>query len=122
MNNDEKSRELLEALSEYVRKCNEENAAKDKKERSVLPNVCGYCRYMNIGRDELFSILEGDRVTADRISTVLEDALINSGSSSGDHMHCMRLIEALRGEENEEEGDNGAGITVIFPHPDGEDT
>lgn len=117
---DKKGDALLLALSEYISKCSEENSRKEKKEKGILPNVCGYCSYMNIGKEELCSLLSDDGVTADRISTVLEDALINSESSAGSFTHCMKMIQRLRGEDGGAEEREG-NITVIFAHPDGEE-
>jgi len=115
MTTDEKSKALLSALCEYIEKCKGENESKDKREKKTIPNVCGYCRHMSIGKDELLRRLSGNGDLADRISTVLEDSVINSDPSAGTLAHCIKLTEALRGEKSD-----GGDLTVIFPHSDGE--
>ena len=116
MNTDENGSMLLSALGEYISKCNTERETRDKKDKPPVPNVCGYCRHMLIGKEELARKLSGERELADRISTVLEDAVINSDTSAGTLSHCVKLLEMLRGGNEGKEG-----LTVIFPHPDGEE-
>jgi len=117
VNTDEKGKELLSSLREYISKCNREREQKDKREKPPIPNVCGYCRYMMIGKEELAKLLLGEEELADRITTVLEDAVINSDPSAGTLSHCVELLESLRGNASGE----GGGLTVIFPHADGEE-
>lgn len=116
MTKDPKSRALLSALQKYIESCRLDNEAKDKREKRTIPNVCGLCRHMKIGKNELLRRVSNDPQLADRISTVLEDSVINSDPTAGTLSHCIKLIDTLRDGED----DVPSPLTVIFEHPDGE--
>lgn len=118
MTKDPKSRALLSALQKYIESCKIDNETKDKREKRTIPNVCGLCRHMKIGKNELLRRVANDPKLADRISTVLEDSVINSDPTAGTLSHCIKLIDSLRDGED----DISHPLTVIFEHPDGEET
>ena len=110
---DERSKQLISALREYIEKCNADKER--RKDKGPFPNVCGYCRYMGIGINKLSGELKEEEALSDRIATVLEDAVINSDPSAGVLSHCIRLVDRIRTGKEED------GITVIFSHGDGEE-
>ena len=60
------------------------NQKKEKKQeiqKGSFPNLAGFCRYLNVGTDELEHVAEDYPSQYGRILAVLEDEALNSGLS-----------------------------------------
>lgn len=110
-----KEKNTLMALESYVESCNVGG-----KGAKRIPNLCGLCRYMGIGKREMMSILSGSEELADRIFTVLEDEAVNSGATGTAYTQQLHNLSEFRAEVFGDEN-AGEGITAIFGHPDGEE-
>lgn len=111
-----KEKRIIEALGEYVDEC----CAGGKGARRI-PNVCGLCRYIGIGKQEMLSLLSRRAGLADLVFTVLEDEAVNSGATGTAYTQQFHILNEIRDEVFGERKD-GEGITAIFGHPDGEDS
>ena len=145
MEKDIKTQRLYHALAEYIRRCNEKDAAepadkdtnapRTKKDGAPLsradelslgaissdgeksfPNVCGFCRFIGKGTRELIETLSGDKETADRILTVFEDEAFRSGASSAVMTQYLKLLDELRELSRLCRAEESTHISVIFPH------
>ena len=110
-----KEKRAIEALDCYIESCNA--GGKGSKR---IPNLCGLCRHMGIGKREMMALLAGSEKLADRIFTVLEDEAVNSGASGTAYTQQFHILDGIRAEIFGD-GSSGEGITAIFGHPDGEE-
>lgn len=110
-----KEKRIIEALDEYVEGC-----AAGGKSTKRIPNVCGLCRHLGIGKRELLSMLEESEELADLVFTVLEDEAVNSGATGTAYTQQFHILDGMRNEIFGGNSDN-EGITAIFGHPDGEE-
>lgn len=110
-----KEKRTLEALERYIESCN--SGGKGTKR---IPNLCGLCRHIGIGKRKMMSILSESDELADRIFTVLEDEAVNSGATGTAYTQQFHILDGVRTEIFGGE-DVGGGITAIFGHPDGEE-
>lgn len=119
MQKESSDKELLDALACYISECGDSKGGKAKNEGRI-PNISGLCRYLKVGKNELLARLAQQPVLADRVFTVLEDEAINSASSSGVFAQYMKMLDEVRSSLDGGDSDDDK-LTVIFPHPDGEE-
>ena len=107
-------KKIIQALGDYVDVCNSGG-----KGARRIPNLCGLCRFIGMGKNELMAELSKNAELADTVFTVLEDEAGNSGASGTAYTQQFHILDAARSEIL---GDTqGDGITAIFGHPDGEE-
>lgn len=75
------SREGEEAQMEHQKKT-PQKSSKAERNRSVFPNLAGFCRYLGVGTGELERLSEVYPVEHGKILAVLEDEALNSGLSA----------------------------------------
>lgn len=110
-----KEKKVLDALEKYVKEC----SVGGKGEKRI-PNVCGLCRHVGMGKRELLSMLSRSEELADLVFTVLEDEAVNSGATGTAYTQQFHILDEMRSEIFGDE-DGSEGITAIFAHPDGEE-
>lgn len=110
-----KAKRTIEALDGYIESCNA--GGKGSKR---IPNLCGLCRHMGIGKREMLTLLSENEELADRIFTVLEDEAVNSGATGTAYTQQFHILDGIRSEIFGDDS-SGDGITAIFGHPDGEE-
>ena len=110
-----KEKRIIEALNEYVAAC----GGSGKGSRRI-PNLCGLCRHIGMGKNEMLAILSESERLADTVFTILEDEAVNSGASGTAYTQQFHILDEIRTEISRD-GTSGEGITAIFGHPDGEE-
>ncbi len=108
-----KERVIFEELIGYIESCRALPKGKN------VPNICGFCRFLGIGRGELLETLTDCPSLADRLLTVLEDEAISADASSALLSQYLRLIDETRRELRPKDSPSSP-MTVIFSHGDGE--
>lgn len=77
--------EIINLLNEYILACRSDTSPqscdggkKKESEKTVFPNLAGFCRFLGIGTSELKSLIQNYPDVYGRILTVLEDEALNS--------------------------------------------
>lgn len=108
---------LLDKIEEYTRSCRErdtdETAIKVKR-RMVFPNVAGFCRFVETGISDFYSLKDKYPLEYDKLLAIFEDEALNSDISSSLLSSYMkkRMLYSF------DEGDsiNKGDIAYCFEH------
>ena len=93
------------------------NTKKEKKQKTQkcsFPNLAGFCRYLNIGTDELEEIENTYPAQYGRILTVLEDEALNSGISPT--LISAYLKKRLKYESPSKRNSHEGQLQISFEH------
>ena len=92
------------------------NTKREKKQtkKYSFPNLAGFCRYLNIGTDELDVLEEEFPTQYGRILAVLEDEALNSGVSPT--LISAYLKKRLKYDPLSQKSARGEQLQISFEH------
>ncbi len=110
-------KKILERLEDYLESCRPPPPSDGKKTTARLPNLAGFCRFLECGILE-FDLLRGrSPALYGRISAILEDELLNfSPSPALLSTYLKKRLGYADAETNEHTEDACGQVRLIFEH------
>ncbi len=114
--------DLQRIIANYIKGCSAENSKgsdgvkgkKCAKSGDIFPNLAGFCRYMNIGTEELFALAKEFPTEIDRLMTILEDEALNSGLPPA--LLSVYLKKRLCYERDGDRASHDTSLNIRFEH------
>ncbi len=114
--------DLQRIIANYIKVCSANNAEcsesvkrkKSAKSGDIFPNLAGFCRYVNIGTEELFALAKEFPDEIDRLMAVLEDEALNSGLPPA--LISVYLKKRLGYEKDGDRGSHEGSLNIRFEH------
>ncbi len=112
---------LLDRLEEYVASCHPPPGTDTKKNPGRLANLAGFCRYLGRASADLEALSRSHPSLYGRISTILEDELLNFTSSPTILGAYMKKHLGYGGETDERREADCGQVRLVFDHDIEED-
>ena len=113
---------IKKLLERYIESCHappdgeeNESSAKGRRDRGRFPNLAGFCRYQNIGLDELTELSEEFPEAIALLYATMEDEALNSALSPALlSAYMKKRLGYDRSEEKSDTPDNP--LSIRFEH------